>query len=440
MVKITEVDEGSIAQKYGIKSGDVLCGINSHEINDAFDYRYYLTDKKIKLTLCRDGKSFEVKIKKDTYEDIGLEFETPLMDKKHSCRNKCIFCFIDQLPDGLRESLYFKDDDSRLSFLHGNYITLTNLTDADVDRIIKMHLSPINISVHTTNPELRCMMMNNRFAGQSLRYLDRLRDGGASLNAQIVLCRGINDGDELMRTLNDLAKYYPALESVSVVPSGLTKFRDGLYPLSPYTEAECREIIDMVEGFADRFYEAHGTHLVWCSDELYLKAGRALPSDEYYEDYTQYNNGVGMLTSFEHDVTEELGYPEDHEHDFTGENGRTVSIATGEAAYSLISELASKTSDAYPGLKINVYKIINHFFGEEITVTGLLTGKDISEQLADKELGDELILSSNTVSSDGELFLCGMTPAELSEKLGVKITFSDEGKGGVGLLAAILGE
>ncbi len=440
MVKITDVDEGSIAQKHGIKSGDVLCFINSHEINDAFDYRYYLTDKKIKLTLCRDGKNFDVKIKKDTYEDIGLEFETPLMDKKHSCRNKCIFCFIDQLPKGLRESLYFKDDDSRLSFLHGNYITLTNLTDGDVDRIIKMHLSPINISVHTTNPELRCMMMNNRFAGQSLRYLDRLRDGGASLNAQIVLCRGINDGNELMRTLNDLAEYYPSLESVSVVPSGLTKFRDGLYPLSPYTEEECGKIIDMVEEFAERFYREHGTHLVWCSDELYLKAGRELPADEYYENYTQYNNGVGMLTSLEHDVTEELSYPEEHEHDFTGENGRTVSIATGEAAYPMIAELAQKTSDAYPGLKINVYKIINHFFGEEITVTGLLTGKDISEQLAGKELGEELILSSNTVSSDGELFLCGMTPAELSEKLGVKITFSDEGKGGVGLLTAILGE
>lgn len=440
MVRITDIDEGSIAQKHGIRSGDVLCEINSHEINDAFDYRYYLTDKKLKLTLCRDGKNFDVKIKKDTYEDIGLEFETPLMDKKHSCRNKCIFCFIDQLPKGLRESLYFKDDDSRLSFLHGNYITLTNLTDADVDRIIKMHLSPINISVHTTDPELRCMMMNNRFAGQSLRYLDRLRDGGASLNAQIVLCRGINDGDALMRTLNDLAKYYPALESVSVVPSGLTKFREGLYPLSPYTARECGEIIDMVEDFAESFYREHGTHLVWCSDELYLKAGRALPSDEYYEDYTQYNNGVGMLTSLEHDVTEELEYPEDHLHDFTGQNGRRVSIATGEAAYPMIAELARKTADAYPGLEINVYKIINHFFGEEITVTGLLTGKDISEQLADKELGDELILSSNTVSSDGELFLCGMTPAELSEKLGVKITFSDEGKGGVGLLAAILGE
>lgn len=443
MVKISSVEHNSIAFDHGIRDGDILLKINDGEINDAFDYRYYLTDETVTLTLERrlgDEKfRFDVLIKKDMYEDIGLCFETPLMDKKHSCRNKCIFCFIDQLPKGLRESLYFKDDDSRLSFLHGNYITLTNLKDSDIDRIIKMHLSPINVSVHTTNPELRCHMMNNRFAGDSLRFLDKLRDGGATLNAQIVLCKGVNDGNELVRTLTDLEKYYPALESISVVPAGLTKYRDGLYPLEPYTPEECAKIIGLVEGFAEKFYKKYGTRLVWCSDEMYLQAGKRLHGNDYYEDYIQYNNGVGMLTSLEYEFLSELEYPEDHVHDFK-DKPRKISIATGKAAYPLIKKLSEAICRMYEGLQVNVYCIENNFFGKNITVVGLLTGKDLHEQLFGKELGEELVLSSNTVCADGSMFLCGMTPSELEDRLGVRIRFSNEGRGGAGLVNAILGE
>jgi len=439
MVKITSVDASSLAEKAGVLCGDILISINGNTISDAFDYRYYLTESRVLLGLERNGQKISVTVEKDEYDDIGLGFETPLMDAKHSCRNKCIFCFIDQLPKGLRPSLYFKDDDSRLSFLHGNYITLTNLTDADVDRIIKMHLSPINVSVHTTNPELRCRMMNNRFAGSSLRFLDRLKDGGATLNAQIVLCRGINDGAELERTLKDLAEYYPSLESVSVVPAGLTSYRDGLYPLTDYTKEECEQIIDTVEKFAEDFFEKNGTRLVWCSDELYLRAGRELKDNEYYEDFIQYNNGVGMLISFVYDVEEELDYPEDHMHDFVT-SPRHVSIATGKAAYPTVKAMADKLCAAYKGLTVDVYCIVNNFFGESVTVTGLLTGKDICEQLMDKTLGEELLLSSNTVNSDGELFLCGMTPTELSKRLGVKLTFVNEGDCGRNFVSAVLGE
>ena len=439
MVKIVSVELDSLAALAGIRADDALKSINGNPVRDAFDYRYYLTESSVALALVRDGEEYTVTIEKDEYDDIGLSFETPLMDAKQSCRNKCIFCFIDQLPKGLRNSLYFKDDDSRLSFLHGNYITLTNLTDGDVDRIIKMHLSPINVSVHTTNPTLRCKMMNNRFAGDCLRFLDRLKAGGATLNAQIVLCRGINDGAELERTLRDLAGYYPALESISVVPAGLTKFRDGLYPLTDYTRQECNGIIDTVERFADEFYSTHGTRLVWCSDELYLRAGRDVHGDEYYEDYIQYNNGVGMLTSFCCDVNEELDYPEDHVHEFS-KAPRHVSVATGVAAYPTVKAMADKLCAAYEGLRVDVYPIVNDFFGHSVTVTGLLTGRDIYEQLKDKPLGEELLLSSNTVNSDGELFLCGMTPQELSELLGVQVTFADEGEGGRGFVSAVLGE
>lgn len=423
MVTVYGIVSGSLAEKAGIRVGDILHTVNGKEISDVLDYRFYLTEKKTVLSLTHDGVPYEVKIHKEMYADIGLEFETYLMDEKHSCRNRCIFCFIDQLPKGMRETLYFKDDDSRLSFLMGNYITLTNLKDSDIDRIIKMRISPINVSVHTMNPELRVSMMKNKNAGDVLKYLKRLSDAGITLNCQIVLCRGVNDGEELLFSMRELAKLYPQVESVSVVPAGMTKFREGLYPLSPYTPEECAEIIDVVTSFGDECKEKYGSRIFYPGDELYVKAGRELPPEHFYEDFSQIENGVGMIASMK------------AEFDFETEEAesatvipKTVSIATGYAAYAFIKELAERSEKIANGLKVNVYKIKNNFFGESITVSGLLTGKDIAEQLAhyaeNGELGQTLYLSRNMLRAEGDLFLDGMTPKELSEKLrGIKIEF-----------------
>lgn len=437
MVVIQSVAEGSRAARAGILAGDVLIAINGNEIRDVLDYRFYLADSLISLEFSRDGERRAVTIRKQEYDDIGLDFETPLMDKKHSCRNKCIFCFIDQLPKGLRESLYFKDDDSRLSFLHGNYITLTNLSDADIDRIIKMHISPVNVSVHTTNPDLRVEMMKNKRAGEVLRYLDRFAEAGIRICAQIVLCRGVNDGAELDRSMRDLCRLYPALSSISVVPAGLTKFREGLYELTAYSPEECREVIAQVEAFGNECLQKYGTRLIFPADELYIKGGLPLPADEFYEDYAQIENGVGMIRSLATEFDFELEYLEDRLEECTNNLPRTVSIATGAAAFEHISKLATLIEQRVPGLRIHVHKIINRFFGESITVAGLLTGKDIAEQLADVELFDELLLPAATLRAEGDLFLCGMTPDELSAKLGVKLTFV--GNEGSALLDAILG-
>jgi len=354
---------------------------------------------------------------KDEYDDIGLEFGTPLMDKKHRCENGCIFCFIDQNPTGMRETVYFKDDDSRLSFLHGNYITLTNLHDADIDRILEMHISPVNVSVHSTNPELRVKMMKNRRAGEVLSYLKRLADGGITLRGQIVLCRGINDGDELTRTMRDLSAYYPAMDSVSIVPAGLTAHREGLYPLEPFTPEECAAVIRQVDGFNATLPE----RLFYASDEFYVKSGTPLPDDEFYGEYTQIENGVGMLTSFAHEFDSLLStYGEDD-----GIPARTVSVGTGEAAYAMIKSLAEKLTAKFPQVRVNVYPVKNKFFGGQVTVTGLLTGRDFAEGLKGKELGETLYLSRTTLRAEGDLFLCGMTPDELSQTLGVPIVFTE---------------
>ena len=298
MVKIVSVEERSYAKKVGIRPLDNLISINGNEICDVLDYRFYLADKVVKLLLDRDGKEYSVKIKKGEYDDIGLEFETPLMDKKQSCRNGCIFCFIDQNPEGMREPIYFKDDDSRLSFIHGNYITLTNMYDKDIDRIIKMRISPVNVSVHTTNPELRVKMMKNKRSGEVLSYLDRFKEAGLSMCGQIVLCKGVNDGEELLRSLRDLSRYFPEMGSVSVVPAGLTKHRDGLYPLTDFTPEEAAAVIDMIDTVANKQLEKYGSRQFFAADEFYLKSGRPLPPAEYYEDYPQIENGVGMLRSF----------------------------------------------------------------------------------------------------------------------------------------------
>ncbi len=434
MVQIIAVSDGSYAMRAGVRAADTLCKINGQEIRDVLDYRFYLTDTTVTLTLSREKKEYSVTIKKGEYEDIGLTFETPLMDKKHSCQNGCVFCFIDQLPRGMRESLYFKDDDDRLSFLHGNYVTLTNMTEADVDRIIKMRISPVNISVHTTNPELRVKMMKNKHAGKVLSYLDRFHAAGISICAQIVLCKGLNDGEELLRTMHDLACYHPSLHSCAIVPVGLTKHREGLYPLEPLTKEDCAKVLDTVERFGNECQKAYGTRLFYCSDEFYLRAERPLPSDAFYEDYSQIENGVGMLTDLEAGfdfALESLSVDPSH-------TPRTVSVVTGVAAYEHLCALTNKLCARVPWLTVNVYRIVNRFFGESITVAGLLTGGDVAEQLKGQVLGEELFFSASMLRADSDVFLDDVTVSELSCRLGV--TARPVKNDGEALLSALLGK
>lgn len=418
MVSITDVFPRSRAARAGVKKNDLLVSINGKEINDVLDYRFYLAEKKITLLLERNGERFEAVIFKGEYDDIGLDFETPLMDKKHSCENKCIFCFIDQLPKGMRDTLYFKDDDSRLSFLHGNYVTLTNMKERDIDRIIEMHISPVNVSVHTTNPELRCKMMHNKRAGEVLSYLTRLADAGISLCCQIVLCKGINDGEELDRTLHDLIKLRPALQSVAIVPSGLTKFRDELYPLEAFTKDDAKSVIRQINAYGDWCLSEFGTRLFFPADEFYIKAELPLPDDSFYEDYSQIENGVGMLTDMKTAVELELEDLSPYS-DFCAP--RQISIATGYAAYEHMLYLAKRLEESFSGLDIKVYRIKNEFFGDSITVAGLLTARDIENQLKGEELGDALLVTSNALRADGEVFLDDVTPCELSERLSVSV-------------------
>ena len=419
MVKIALVEDGSVAYRYGIRGGDLLLTINHNEINDVLDYRFYLTERIISLMLSREGEEYSVTIRKGEYDDIGLVFETPLMDKKHSCTNACVFCFIDQNPEGMRESIYFKDDDSRLSFLHGNYITLTNMTEKDILRIIKMRFSPINISVHTTNPELRVKMMKNRFAGDVLRYLDMLKDAGIRMCMQVVLCRSLNDGEELVRTMHDLSRYLPALCSCAIVPAGLTKHRDGLYPLSDFSSAEASMVIDTVNAYGEEMLRTHGSRVFFVADEFYLKAGRPLPESDYYEDYSQIDNGVGMLTSFEEEF--EMAFLDADLIEKHIQTPYEVSIATGVASYGMISRLATRLEERFPDVRIHTYCVKNEFFGESVTVSGLLTGIDLLNALKDKPLGSALYLSSNTQKADEDVFLCGMTKNALSEALATPI-------------------
>ncbi len=435
MVKIEATVREGLAERVGIRAGDLLISVNGNAIRDVLDYRFYLTEREVTLKLEREGKPYTVELRKGEYDDIGLEFETPLMDKKHTCRNACVFCFIDQMPKGMRRTLYFKDDDDRLSFLHGNYVTLTNLKDEDIDRIIKMRISPVNVSVHTTNPTLRVKMMKNKRAGEVLSYLDRLAEADIALCTQIVLCRGLNDGEELLRSMRDLERLYPALRSCAIVPVGLTKFREGLYPLELFSPEECAEVIRAVNAFGDECLKKHGTRLFYCADELYVRAGLPLPDESYYEDYSQIENGVGMITSLTSEFDPELSYLEDYLPDFRPP--RTVSVATGAAAYETIEALAKKAEAAVEGLTVRVYRIVNHFFGESVTVAGLLTGRDVSEQLRGQALGDELLFPAVMLRADGDVFLDDMTPEELSEQLGVPVRAV--GSDGVELLRAFLG-
>lgn len=425
MVQITEVAAHSRAAKHGVQSGDVLHSINGHEIQDVLDYRFFLAEREVTLSLSRGEETYTVSIRKQEYDDIGLSFETPLMDKKHTCENKCVFCFIDQNPGGMRDSIYFKDDDSRLSFLHGNYITMTNLKPRDIQRIIDMRISPVNVSVHTTNPQLRVQMMKNKHAGEVLAYLKMLADAGISIRGQIVLCKGLNDGHELDRTMHDLTAYYPSLDSVSVVPAGLTGHRQNLYPLEPFTLEECASVIKQVTAFGDQCIEKYGERIFYPADEFYVKSKTPLPKYEFFGEYTQIENGVGMLSSFMYEFLCSLDTLTEEEK----QTRRCVSVATGEAAAEMIQDLSDRLCEACPNLKIYVYPIKNNFFGGEVTVTGLLTGKDIAQQLQDKPLGEALLLSRNVLRSEGDLFLCGMTPDELSEGLHISLIFNQDDGG-----------
>lgn len=415
-VKIKSVNDNTPAFSCGIKAGDTLVSINSHEINDVLDYRFYMTDKKLKIEL----SDRVVKVKKDEYEDLGLEFETYLMDSKQSCKNNCVFCFIGQLPKGMRESLYFKDDDARLSFLQGNYITLTNLNDADVDRIIQMKLK-VNVSVHTTNPELRVEMMRNKNAGKALGYLYRMADAGVEMNCQLVLCPGINDGDELERSLRDLTALYPAVSSIACVPVGITKYREGLYPLIPFDKMSADNTISIVDKYGDMMFEKYGVRAVYPADEFFLLAEREMPRYEYYGEFEQYENGVGMWASLDREFCDELGYIAETK----GFDGKNVhkSVATGKLAAPLLKRLAEKTRKFFPSVNIDVYEIRNDFFGESITVAGLVTGQDIVAQLEHKKgtLGSELIIPDTMLRANDCVFLDDMTVSDIGNALGVKV-------------------
>ncbi len=419
MVQITAVTPHSRADRAGIQAGDILVAINHRPVTDVLDYRFHLAAETVHIALRRGEEPYEVTLHKQEYDDIGLDFETPLMDKKHACENKCIFCFIDQLPRGMRKTLYFKDDDSRLSFLHGNFITMTNLADSDIDRIIEMHISPVNVSVHTTNPELRVQMMHNKRAGLVLDYLPRLAGAGITLCGQLVLCRGINDGEELCRSMRDLYALGEALESVSIVPAGLTRHRDKLFPLTPYTPEEAAAVIRQVEAFAEQCLAECGSRKFFCADELYLTAGLPLPAEEHYEGYAQIENGVGMITSLVTEFEAELPFLDEYLADY--KPPRTVSVCTGVAAYPTIRSLAARLEALVEGLEIRVYEIKNRFFGESVTVAGLLTGRDMAEQLEGRVLGETLCIPGNTLRADEAMFLDDMTPKDLEARLGTPI-------------------
>ena len=432
---IKEVKQGSIAEELEIEAGDVLLTINGEEIEDIFDYRFLVQDEYLEVLIRKpDSEEWELEIDKDYEEDLGLEFENALMSEYRSCHNKCIFCFIDQMPPGMRETLYFKDDDSRLSFLQGNYITLTNMKDKDIERIIRMHLAPINISVQTTNPELRCKMLNNRFAGEKLKYLQRLYEGNIEMNGQIVCCKGVNDGAELRRSIEDLAKYLPFMRSVSVVPAGITKFRDGLYPLETFTKEEAEKIIDVIEAYQKQYYEEFGLHFIHASDEWYILAERELPEEERYDGYIQLENGVGMLRLLT-DEFEEAVEALLKSAVYTGLKEslhRTLTIVTGKLAYPAIKRFAERLECAFPGLKLSVVPIRNDFFGETITVSGLITGQDLIKQLkerqdAGEELGDTLQLPSNLLRSGEQVFLDDVTVADVEEALGMRVVTAEAG-------------
>ena len=431
-VIVKSVIKGSPAYKIGMREGDTLVNLSGNEIMDVLDYRFYQTQDKLTVEFINSkGKVKIKKLRKKEYDELGLEFETYLMDKKHSCRNKCIFCFIDQLPKGLRSSLYFKDDDSRLSFLFGNYITLTNITEHEVDRIIKMHISPINISVHTTNPELRVKMMNNKNAGKALDIIYRFNEAGIKLNCQLVLVPDFNDGEELRRSLEDLTAL-ENVECIAAVPVGLTKYREGLCEISPFDKKKAEETLRILEEFGEETLKKYGERRVFGADEFYILAERKLPDADFYEEFLQLENGVGLVPLLLSESDEAISLC-----DYILKEKRNITIATGESAYPFIKAIVDKTEKKWDNLKCNVVAVKNNFFGGHINVAGLITATDLEEQLKGKDLGEELLIPSVMLRDGGDMFLDSVTLKELSQKLNIKITPVDND--GFQLVDKILG-
>ena len=419
---VKAVEAGSIAEEMGIEAGDKILAVDNTEIEDIFDYQFLVQDTYIEVLVEKpSGEQWVLEIDKEFGEDLGIVFENGLMDSYRSCHNKCIFCFIDQMPKGMRESLYFKDDDSRLSFLQGNYVTLTNMSDHDIDRICRYHLSPINISFQTMNPALRCKMLNNRFAGEALKKVDVLNDAGICMNGQIVLCKGVNDGKELEFSIKELMKYIPNLGSVSVVPVGLSKFREGLYPLEPFGKEDSKEVLEIIHRYQKECMEKYGIHFIHASDEWYVVAEEEVPEEGRYDGYLQLENGVGMIRLMLEEFKETMeghkkreGFPNEKIHE-------ELSMATGVLIYPCIQNMANQIEEAYPNVKIHVYPIVNHFFGENITVSGLVTGQDMEEQLRGKELGERLLIPENMVRIEERIFLDDIKVQDLEKTLQVPI-------------------
>ncbi len=414
---IKAVEPGSIAKELELSPGDVLVSVNGQSVKDVFDYHYLINEEYLEILVRKpNGEEWELEIEKEYEDDLGIEFENGLMDDYRSCSNRCIFCFIDQLPQGMRETLYFKDDDSRLSFLQGNYVTLTNMSEDDIRRIITYRLEPINISFHTMNPKLRCRMLKNRFAGEALKKADRFFEAGIAMNGQIVLCRGVNDGEELDASIGQLSRYLPHLRSLSVVPVGLTDHREGLYPLEPFTREDAQKVLELIDDWQERLFREYGTHFVHAGDEWYLLAEREFPEADSYDGYLQLENGVGMVRLFRDEVQEELErLPGDGRK-------RSVTIATGKLAAPVLKEAVRKIQTKYPGVQVFVIPVENRFFGERITVAGLLTGKDLKDQLLGRNLGEELLLTEHMFKRGEQVFLDDMTKEELSRALQVPVT------------------
>ncbi len=431
-VIIESVEAKSPAYKAGIKAGDTLLSINGNDIMDVLDYRFHQSNKKLTLSIINEkGKIKNKRVKKGEYDELGLNFATYLMDNKHACRNKCIFCFIDQMPKGMRESLYFKDDDSRLSFLFGNYITLTNITEHEIDRIIKMHISPINISVHTTNPDLRVKMMTNKNAGNALSIINRFNDAGIKINCQMVLVPEYNDGDELIRTLTDLTKLENA-ECIAAVPVGLTKHRHGLTKLKPFDKENAAKTIDIINRFGEECLKKYGSRRVYAADEFYIKAEREMPDASFYGDFLQLDNGVGLWASLKQETDDAIKLC-----DYKLETKRKISIATGKAAYPLITEIIDKMTKKWDNLSCRVYAIKNDFFGPLITVAGLVTATDIIKQIAKEDLGEKLLIPEVMLRNERDMFLDSITVTELSQRLNTEIRIVNVD--GYDLVDAVLG-
>lgn len=415
-VRITSVEPGSPARRARIHKGDTLISINGNAITDVLDYRFYMTDEHLEILLCDQEKKLRtVVVEKDEYDDLGLEFETYLMDRQMGCKNACIFCFVDQTPPGMRKSLYFKDDDTRMSFLFGNYTTLTNLKEGDIQRIIKMHISPINISIQTMNPALRVQMMKNPFAGESLKFVRMLTEGGIKINTQIVLCPGYNDGEQLEYSLSELAKLGPNVQSIAVVPVGLTRYREKLTPLRGFFPQESVEVVKTMERWGEYFCKEYGTRTAYASDEFYILAGKDFPPYEFYEDFAQLENGVGMMTLMQHDFAQALKEAQLEQ----SPAAHRCTIATGQLAYPMMQDFAERVQQAFPQVQVQVKKIRNDFWGPTITVAGLITGQDLLAQLEGLDLGSELLIPANMLRHEQDRFLDDLTLEQVQETLGV---------------------